>query len=235
MSLALAFVLALSGPEYPKQAGLVNDFAGVLTQEAKSRLQTNLEGLQKAKNFVLVVVTVKSIENQSIEQYTVGLANAWAIGQKGKNNGVVFLIAPSEKALRIENGYGAEGTLTDIESKLIAEDSIIPLFKAGKLAEGIVAGTDALVAKLGGVTIETARAPPETPKKTGIMVLVVVGIIVVIILMCFPGGREFLWIIFNIALQSGGGSSGSKKSSGGGGSSSSGGGSFGGGGASSKW
>jgi uncharacterized protein len=232
MSLTLALVLALAGPDYPKQTGLVNDFAGVLTPEAKVRLQTNLEGLQKAKSFVLVVVTVNSLENKSIEQYTVGLANAWAIGQKGKNNGVVFLVAPKEKALRIENGYGAEGTLTDIESKLIAEESVIPLFKEGKLAEGIVAGTDALVAKLGGGAVETARAPP--PKETGIVVLIVVGIIVVIILMCFPGGREFLWIILSIALQSGGRGGGSKKSSGGGGSSS-GGGSFGGGGASSKW
>jgi uncharacterized protein len=232
MSLALALVLTLAGPEYPKQTGLVNDFAGVLTQEAKTRLQTNLEGLQKAKSFVLVVVTVKSLENQPIEQYSVGLANAWGIGQKGKNNGVVFLIAPAEKALRIENGYGAEGTLTDIESKLIAEDSVIPLFKQGKLADGIVAGTDALVAKLGGAVQEAARPPPA--KQTGVGVLIVIGVIMVIILMCFPGGREFLWVILNIALQSGGSS---KKSSGGGGggSSSSGGGSFGGGGASSKW
>lgn len=232
MNLLVALVMVLTGPEYPKQTGLVNDFAGVLSQEARTKLQADLEGLQKAKSFVMVVVTVTSLENQSIEQYTVGLANAWAIGQKGKNNGVVFLIAPKEKALRIENGYGAEGTLTDIESKLIAEESIIPLFKEGKLAQGIEAGTAALVAKLGGAVQEAARPPP--PKnQTGMVVLIAFVVVLVIILMCFPGGREFLWVILNIALQSGG-SSGSKKSSGGGGSSS-GGGSFGGGGASSKW
>lgn len=232
MNLLVALVIVLTGPEYPKQTGLVNDFAGVLSQEARTKLQADLEGLQKAKSFVMVVVTVTSLENQSIEQYTVGLANAWAIGQKGKNNGVVFLIAPKEKALRIENGYGAEGTLTDIESKLIAEESIIPLFKEGKLAQGIEAGTAALVAKLGGAVQEAARPPP--PKnQTGMVVLIAFIVVLVIILMCFPGGREFLWVILNIALQSGG-SSGSKKSSGGGGSSSSGG-SFGGGGASSKW
>jgi uncharacterized protein len=233
MNLALALVLTLAGPEYPKQTGLVNDFAGVLSPEVRTKLQADLEGLQKAKSFVMVVVTVTSLNSQSIEQYTVGLANAWAIGQKGKNNGVVFLVAPKEKALRIENGYGAEGTLTDIESKLIMEQSVIPLFKEGKLAEGIEAGTAALVAKLGGAVQEAARPPPPK-KQTGVVALVVIIAILVIILMCFPGGREFLWIILNIALQSGG-SGGSKKSSGGGGTSSSGGGTFGGGGASSKW
>jgi uncharacterized protein len=235
MNLALALVLALLGPEYPKQTGLVNDFAGVLTQEAKARLQMNLEGLQKAKNFILVVVTVNSLENQSIEQYTVGLANAWAIGQKGKNNGVVFLIAPKEKALRIENGYGAEGTLTDIESKMIAEESVIPVFKEGKLAEGIVAGTDALVTKLGGGVAGAVRAPPvqvaapAKPSGPGTVILIVLGVIVICSLMCFPWGRDILLMVLQVALSSGGKSGSSKSDSGGGG------GKFGGGGASSKW
>lgn len=225
-------VLLLAGPEYPKQTGLVNDFAGVLSVSVKSKLEDSLSVLQKSKNFVLVVVTVPSLEGQSIEQYTVGLANKWAIGEKGKNNGIVFLIAPGEKSVRIENGYGAEGTLTDIESKFIMEEKVIPLFKEGKMAEGIAAGTDALVVKLGGGGSIDARGPPA-PEKTnaGTVVLVIVVIIVVVILMCFEGGREFLWVILNIALQSGGGG-GSKKGSGGG---SSGGGKFGGGGASSKW
>ena len=233
MNLVFALLL-LAGPEYPKQTGLVNDFAGVLSAPVKSKLDDSLAGLQKAKSFVVVVVTVPSLEGQSIEQYTVGLANKWAIGEKGKNNGIVFLIAPSEKAVRIENGYGAEGTLTDIESKFIMEEKVIPLFKEGKMAEGIAAGTDALVAKLGGGGPIDARGPPPAERtNAGTVVLVVVVIIVVVILMCFEGGREFLWVILNIALQSGGGGGGSKKGSSGGGSS--GGGKFGGGGASSKW
>lgn len=234
MSLLLTLLL-LGGPEYPKQTGLVNDFAGVLSSSVKTKLEESLAGLQKAKSFVLVVVTVPSLGGQSVEQYTVGLANKWAIGEKGKNNGIVFLIATGDKAVRIENGYGAEGTLTDIESKFLIEEKVIPLFKEGKMAEGITAGTDALVAKLGGGGPIDARGPPAAEKtNTGTVVLVIVVIIVVAILMCFEGGRDFLMIVLNIALQSGGsGSSGSSKN--GGSSSSSGGGKFGGGGASSKW
>lgn len=230
-------LLLLAGPEYPKQTGLVNDFAGVLSAPVKTKLEESLAGLQKAKSFVVVVVTVSSLEGQPIEQYTVGLANKWAIGEKGKNNGIVFLIAPSEKAVRIENGYGAEGTLTDIESKFIMEEKVIPLFKEGKMAEGIAAGTDALVAKLGGGVPIDARGPPPAEKPgAGMVALIIIVVIVVIILMCFEGGREFLWVILNIALAAGGGGGGggSKKGSSGG-SSSGGGGKFGGGGASSKW
>lgn len=229
-------LLLLAGPEYPKQTGLVNDFAGVLSAPVKTKLEESLAGLQKAKSFVLVVVTVPSLEGQSIEQYTVGLANKWTIGEKGKNNGIVFLIAPSEKAVRIENGYGAEGTLTDIESKFIMEEKVIPLFKEGKMAEGIAAGTDALVAKLGGGAIDARGPPPAEKPGAGMVALIIIVVIVVIILMCFEGGREFLWVILNIALAAGGGGGGggSKKGSSGG-SSSGGGGKFGGGGASSKW
>lgn len=231
----LLIVLALAGPDYPKQTGIVNDFAGILDPGAKTKLEGSLQGLQRAKNFVLVLVTVKSLEGQAIEQYTVGLANAWKIGEKGKNNGIVFLVAPAEKGVRIENGYGAEGTLTDIESKFLMEEKVIPLFKEGKLAAGIEAGTNALIAKLGGGIQEAARPPPPQ-LSAGTITLIVVIVIIVIILMCFPGGRDFLCLIIDIAASSSGGSSSSGgKSSKSSSDSSSGGGSFGGGGASSKW
>src|SRR6185295_8685552 len=171
MNLAIAIVLCL-GIEYPKQAGLVNDFAGVLDVPTKARITATLEGLEKSKNFVLVVVTVKSLEGRSAEDYTVGLANAWGIGQKGKNNGVVFLVAPGDRALRVENGYGAEGTLTDIESKLLMEERVVPAFKEGRIAEGIVAGTEALAAKLGGGAVSSQPAKQETPQIPGWLIVV---------------------------------------------------------------
>lgn len=228
MSLAIAFVLSLSLGDYPKQTGLVNDFAGVLDAPSKARIASIVEGIEKSKNFVLVVVTVKSLEGRPVEDYTVGLANAWGIGQKGKNNGIMFLIAPADRALRVENGYGAEGTLTDIESKFLMEERVVPKFKEGRISEGIVAGTEALAAKLGGREISAQPAKQETPKIPGWLIIVV--IIVILLLMCHPMGREFLWIALQVAASSSGKGGGSSK-----GSSGSGGGKFGGGGASSKW
>ena len=233
MKLALALLL-LAGPEYPQQKGLVNDFAGILSPEMKTKIEADLRGLQAAKKFVLVLVTVKSLEGQSVEQYTVGLANAWKIGEKGKNNGVVFLVAPHEHHARIENGYGAEETLTDIDSKFILEDKVIPLFKNGKLSQGIEAGTEALVGVLGGTAPLPARAPPAGLPTGAIIVIVIFVILVLIIVFSTEAGRSFVAFAIDTSLSSSS-SSGSSSSSDDDDSSSSGGGSFGGGGASSSW
>jgi uncharacterized protein len=215
--------------DYPKQTGLVNDFAGILDPAGKARLTSALEGLEKTKNFVLVVVTVKSLDGRPVEDYTVGLANAWGIGQKGKNNGVVFLVSTGDRALRVENGYGAEGTLTDIESKLLMEEKVVPLLKEGRISDGVVVGTEALAAKLGGGAVSADAVKKKEPKIP--VSLIIAIIVVVLILMCFPAGREFLWVVLQVAVSSSdkGGGGNSKGSSG------SGGGKFGGGGATSKW
>jgi uncharacterized protein len=243
MKLALALLL-LAGPDYPQQKGLVNDYAGVLSPDVKAKIEESLRGLQAAKKFVLVLVTVKSLEGQSIEQYTVGLANTWKIGEKGKNNGVVFLIAPQERKARIENGYGAEETLTDIDSKFVLEEKVIPFFKDGKLSEGAKSGTEALVAILGGTAPHATRAPPTYLGLSGttIIILVIVVLVILVILMSTPTGRDFLVFALDSSLSSSSSSSSrssnsssSSSSSDDDSSSSSGGGSFGGGGASSSW
>lgn len=235
MILLLALVLA-APIQYPRKEGVVNDYAGILDPASKSKVEQSLKGLQAAKNFTMVLVTVKSLDGQSIEQYAVGLANAWKIGEKGKNNGIVFLIAPHEHQIRIENGYGTETTLTDIESKLLMEEKVIPLFKEGKLAQGVLAGTDALVAKLGGTAPVAARAPPSGISGQHILIGAVVLIVILIILMSFEGGRFFLMAILEAATSSNSSSGGSSSSSSSDDDdSSSGGGSFGGGGATSSW
>ena len=239
MKLALALLL-WAGPEYPKQKGLVNDFAGIFTAEETAAMDQDLRGLKEAKNFVLVLVTVPSLEGQSVEQYTVGLANTWKIGEKGKNNGVVFLVAPAEHKARIENGYGAEETLTDIESKFILEEKVIPLFKEKKMAEGILSGTLALIEKLGGTAPVPARAPPP-PTYFGLSMgaIIIIGVIilvVVVILLSTEAGRDFIVLALEASTSSSSSSgSSSSSSSDDDSSSSSGGGSFGGGGASSSW
>jgi len=237
MKLALALLL-WAGPEYPKQKGLVNDFAGIFTAEETAAMDQDLRGLKAAKNFVLVLVTVPSLEGQSVEQYTVGLANTWKIGEKGKNNGVVFLVAPAEHKARIENGYGAEETLTDIESKFILEEKVIPLFKEKKMAEGILSGTLALIEKLGGTAPVPARAPPTYfgLSMGAIIIIGVIILVVVAILLSTEAGRDFIVLALEASTSSSSSSgSSSSSSSDDDSSSSSGGGSFGGGGASSSW
>src|SRR5579871_4308468 len=214
MNLAFALLL-LAGPDYPQQKGLVNDFAGILSAEAKSKIEGDLRGLQAAKKFVLVLVTVKSLEGQSVEQYTVGLANAWKIGEKGKNNGVVFLVAPHEHRARIENGYGAEETLTDIQSKLILEEKVIPLFKEGKMSQGVEAGTEPLVGVLGGTAPLPARAPPSGwmgLSTTAIIVIVVIVLIILILILSTETGRDFVSFALDSSLNSSSSSSSSSSS-----------------------
>src|SRR5579871_3408406 len=104
MSLLLALVLA-AAPDYPKQQGVVNDFAGILDPEARAKVGERLSGLLAAKNFVLILVTVKSLDERPIEEYTVGLANAWKIGEKGKNNGIVLLVAQDRKSTRLNSSH----------------------------------------------------------------------------------------------------------------------------------
>ncbi len=235
MTILLALILA-APIQYPRKEGVVNDYAGILDPASRSKIEQSLRGLQAAKNFVMVLVTVKSLDGQSIEEYGVGLANAWKIGEKGKNNGIVFLIAPHEHKVRIENGYGTEGTLTDIESKLLMEETVVPLFKEGKLSQGILAGTDAIVAKLGGTAPLPARAPPAGIPTKEIIIGVVVLIVILIILMSFEGSRFFLMALLDAATSSNSSSGSSSSSSSSDDSdSSSGGGSFGGGGATSSW
>lgn len=233
-TLLLAVLLALSAAQdYPTQKGLVNDFAGVLDGDSKAKVQDLCDGLLRSKKFVLVVVTVPSLQDKSVEEFTVGLANRWKIGEKKKDNGVVFLIAPTDRKLRIENGYGVEGHLTDLESSHIIEQIILPRMKEGKTAEGILCGTQALAAKLGGGEIPAGLEVKKAEFNVLLIVVIVVGVIIVLcILSAVMAGSPVAWIaaIADSSSSSRGSSSSSDNSSSG-----SGGGSFGGGGSSGSW
>src|SRR3984957_9042088 len=109
---------------FPALSGRVVDEAGILDAAARAALTQSLADLEQKTTDQLVVVTLKSLQGTSIEDYGYQLGRRWQIGQKEKNNGVLLIVAPSERKVRIEVGYGLEGTLTDAISKLIIEDSI---------------------------------------------------------------------------------------------------------------
>ncbi|MBU6167385.1 MAG: TPM domain-containing protein [Alphaproteobacteria bacterium] len=150
---ALLLVLQLAAPAFadpvfPKLSGRVVDAAAVLPADAVARLDARLKALEDSTGTQLVVATVPDLGGYEIEDYGYQLGRAWGIGQKDRNNGAILLIAPAQRKLRIEVGYGLEGTLTDAVSSRIIRRTIVPRFKAGDLAGGVEAGVDELIALL---------------------------------------------------------------------------------------
>ena len=146
--LLLAATIAHAAPTYPPLTGRVTDAANVLPPATVAALTAKLEALETATGRQLVVATVPSLEDYPIEDYANGLFRAWKLGEAKTNNGVLLLIAPADRKVRVEVGYGLEDRLTDALSATIIRDNIIPSFKAGDLPGGVVAGTDALIAQL---------------------------------------------------------------------------------------
>jgi uncharacterized protein len=144
---------------FPQQTGRVTDDAGILDSSTRAALVQTLAALEAKNTSQLFVATVKSLQGDSIEDYANRLFRQWGIGQKGKNNGVLLLVAPNERKVRIEVGYGLEGTLTDAQTKVIIENAIIPRFRAGDFPGGIIRGVDNLVALMSN----EAGAPPARP------------------------------------------------------------------------
>lgn len=135
--------------KYPEPTGYVNDFAKIIPAKVKERLEEDLRIYENRTSIEIVVVTISSLEDLTIDDYTIGLAQKWGVGKKGKDNGVVFLVAPSERKMRIEVGYGLEPDLTDSKAGDIIQDSIVPFFKAGKMPDGVVSGVRGIIATLG--------------------------------------------------------------------------------------
>jgi uncharacterized protein len=157
LRLLLLLCLAAGAPAYaqqfPKLTGRVVDQANILGAGDEAALTQKLQGLEQASSRQLVVATVADLQGYPIEEYGYRLGRAWGIGQSEANNGTILLVAPNERKVRIEVGYGLEPILTDALSSLIIQNRILPRFKAGDYPGGINAGADAI--------IEQLQAPPE--------------------------------------------------------------------------
>ncbi|HUC49295.1 MAG TPA: YgcG family protein [Xanthobacteraceae bacterium] len=148
----LAFAL-----DFPPLTGRVVDQANIMTPQSRSEIETKLKDLEDKSSIQLVVATVKSLQGSDIETYANELARHWKLGQAQKNNGVLLLIAPNEHKVRIEVGYGLEGTLTDALSSVIISSAIVPRFKAGDFSGGINRGVDGIISVLSGDTSDWQR------------------------------------------------------------------------------
>jgi uncharacterized protein len=153
---ALAFVAGLlfliapafAAPQFPQLTGPVVDGANLLSPALEISLAQKLDALKARTGRQLVVVTVPSLGGYEIADYGYQLGRHWGIGQKGKNDGAIFIIAPEDRKLRIEVGYGLEPILTDALSSVIINARVVPLFRKGDFEGGVVAGTDAIIEQL---------------------------------------------------------------------------------------
>jgi uncharacterized protein len=120
----------------------------LLPADAKARLEARLTAVEQQSKHQFVVVTVKSLGGHSIEDYSLRLFRSWGIGRKGVNDGVGLLVAPNERKVRIEVGYGLEKALRDEEAGQIIRADILPRFKAGDIPGGILAGSEAIIREI---------------------------------------------------------------------------------------
>jgi uncharacterized protein len=158
----LALLLLLAAPalaqSFPPLSGRVVDAANLLPPGAEARLTAKLAALEERTGGTqLVVATIPDLEDYPIEDYGYRLGRHWGIGQKGASNGVILLVAPAERKVRIEVGYGLEPVLTDALSHRIIQRQILPSFRQGDFAGGIEKGADALIAQL--------ELPPEEAER----------------------------------------------------------------------
>jgi len=224
----------------PALTGRVVDQANIIPAATRGAIEAKLVDLEQKSGIQLVVATVTSLDGQEIEPYANALFRSWKLGEKAKNNGVLLLVAPNEKRVRIEVGYGLEGTLTDALSKVIITNAIAPRFKAGDFGDGIARGVDDIITVLTTDSSEWQKRPSlrldKQDSRDPVNWLIIAGVIVVLILLIVSSG--FRWFFFNVALNillssgSSRSSNGSFSSSGG---FSGGGGSSGGAGASGSW
>jgi uncharacterized protein len=231
--------LAVFAVNFPTLTGRIVDQAKIIPTDARSAIEPKLADLEAKSGIQLVVATVTTLEGQEIEPYANELFRSWKLGEKTKNNGVLLLVAPTERRVRIEVGYGLEGTLTDALSKVIITNAITPRFKAGDFSGGISRGVDDIITVLTTDASEWQQRPSlrldkQQTTDPATWLLLAALLVLVTLLIVSPDFRWlFLSLVLNILASSGRSSSGGGYSTGGG--FSGGGGSSGGGGASGSW
>jgi uncharacterized protein len=242
--LLAAGIGTLSALNVPQLVGRVNDYAGILKPEEKTELEAYLASVESKTTAQLVLLTIKSLEGDPLEDFSIRVAEAWKIGQKGKDNGLILLVSLNERAVRIEVGYGLEGVLPDGKCGTIIRQQIVPEFRGGNYYAGIKNAFQTLAQVAGGDSTGL-QALENQDKSKGrssggfncafFFILIIIAIVIKMLSPCKAlrsmSGKSGGWT----SHSSGGFFSGGGSRSSGGGGFSGGGGSFGGGGASGGW
>lgn len=138
-------VLPASARTIPAFKGYVNDYADMISGPVEAKLEQTLQSFEHTDSTQLAVLTVDSLEGDPLEDFSIRVAEKWGVGQKGKDNGVLLLVAKKERRARLEVGYGLEGVLTDLLAGRIIDDVITPRFKSGQFDQGFEAGVMAVI------------------------------------------------------------------------------------------
>ncbi len=142
--LALPVFASAAAPELPSPAGPVTDLAGIIDGETNARLLQVIQAVRERTGAEIAILTVPTTAPESIQEYSVAIFDQWKIGKRGQDNGLLFLVAVQDRRLWITTGYGLEGILPDGKVGEIRDREIVPFFRAGRYAEGILRGTEAL-------------------------------------------------------------------------------------------
>jgi uncharacterized protein len=221
--------------EVPRPEGYVNDHAGLLSERQKAGLEAVLRRFESETTNQVVLLVIPSLEGDSLEDFSIRVAESWKVGQKGRDNGVIFLVAVNDRKARIEVGYGLEGALTDAQSGRILRNLVFPAFRQGDYPGGIQAGLVGILQSIQGeFPLQPARGTAPTrqarAKASGLLLP-----LLFFLLLFSRGGRFFLLGGLLGGMWGGRGGMGRGGFGGGFGGFSGGGGGFGGGGASGSW
>jgi uncharacterized protein len=207
--IVLVFLLALAVPlialiaaelQVPFLSGRVNDLANMIPGDARQRIEQKLAAFEQKTGAQVAVLTIPSLEGEPIEDFSLRVVEAWKLGKKGKDNGVLFLISKQDRRMRIEVGYGLEGDLTDLETSRIMDNVVAPYFRNGDFGGGIEKGVDSILASLEGQEVvapegggaEEVRSPGGNAF-SGLVFALVIG---VFSLMALTTGGAMGWILY---------------------------------------
>lgn len=183
LCLAMIFPCTAAALEVPTLKGRVNDYGAMLPPEAKSRIETLLKDLEEKDSTQVVVLTVPSLAGDSLEDFSMRVAERWKIGRKGLDNGAILVIARDDRKVRIEVGYGLEGRLTDITAGRIIRDRIVPEFRAGRFDQGVLNGVVAMTEVVRG-EFQASVQPPAASGTKDLM-----PFLLIFVFMVFAMGR----------------------------------------------
>ena len=192
----LLTALPVWAQDFPQPVGFVNDFANILSSGTKQTLEQQLVQLEKDSTIEVTVVTVESLEGITVEDYAVRLFEAWEIGKEGEDNGVLFLVASSEREMRIEVGYGLESVLPDAKSGRVLDTYVVPAFREGGYDKGISEGVAAIIKAVRGEEVyldETASSDSGSEDGGGVWVLFFIGTIFLSYLSSFLSRSKRWW------------------------------------------
>lgn len=200
----------------PALASRVTDLTGTLTQEQTASLEQKLAAFETKKGSQIAVLMLPSTQPEEIEQYSIRVAEAWKIGRKGTDDGVILVVAKNDRRLRIEVGYGLEGAIPDATAKRIISETITPRFKAGDFYGGISAGVDQLIRLIDGEKLPPPSAVSGTASGfadfvdwliPAFLFVAVAGALLRAMLGRFPGalatgavGGVFAWFLFGLGV-----------------------------------